>query len=95
MKTDIPETVIHTSYVPWLARVDALIGKPARLDLSRHTSFIAAWQEGLSPHEAVAEAKIRECPTLATLADALEASNLGRERLPPRLGCDCPQRILA
>ena len=27
MKTDIPETVIHTSYVPWLARVDALIGR--------------------------------------------------------------------
>jgi hypothetical protein len=23
MKTDIPETVIHTSYIPWLARVDA------------------------------------------------------------------------
>ena len=59
MKTDIPETVIHTSCVPWLARVDALIGKPARLDLARHTSFIAAWQEGLSPHEAVADAKIR------------------------------------
>jgi hypothetical protein len=58
MKTDIPETV-HTSYIPWLARVDALIGKPARLDLARHTSFIAAWQEGLSPHEAVADAKIR------------------------------------
>ena len=58
MKTDIPETVIHTSYIPWLARVDALIGKPARLDLARHTSFIAAWQEGLSPHEAVADAKI-------------------------------------
>ena len=56
---NIPETVIHTSYVPWLARVDALIGKPARLDLARHTSFIAAWQEGLSPHEAVADAKIR------------------------------------
>ena len=59
MKTDIPETVIHTSYIPWLARIDALIGKPARLDLARHTSFIAAWQEGLSPHEAVADAKIR------------------------------------
>ena len=59
IKTDIPETVIHTSYIPWLARVDALIGKPARLDLARHTSFIAAWQEGLSPHEAVADAKIR------------------------------------
>jgi hypothetical protein len=59
MKTDIPETVIHTSYVPWLARVDALIGKPARLDLARYTSFISAWQEGLSPHEAVADAKIR------------------------------------
>ena len=59
MKTDIPETVIHTSYVPWLARVDALIGKSARLDLARHTSFLAAWREGLSPHEAVADAKIR------------------------------------
>jgi hypothetical protein len=54
MKTDIPETVIHTSYLPWLAKVDALIGKPARLDLARYTSFIAAWQEGLS-----ADAKIR------------------------------------
>ena len=57
MKTDIPETDIQTSYVPWLARV--LIGKPVRLDLCRHTSFIAAWREGLSPHEAVADAKIR------------------------------------
>jgi len=64
MKTDIPETAIHTSYLPWLAKVDALIGKPARLDLARHTSFIAAWQEGLSPHEAVADAKIRSMPRL-------------------------------
>ena len=24
MKTDIPETAIHTSYLPWLAKVDAL-----------------------------------------------------------------------
>jgi hypothetical protein len=62
MKTDIPETAIHTSYLPWLAKVDALIGKPARLDLARHTSFIAAWQEGLSPHEAVADAKSRSMP---------------------------------
>ena len=43
MKTDIPE----------LARVDALIGKPARLDL------IQSLGGGLSPHEAVADAKIR------------------------------------
>jgi len=62
MKTDIPETVIHTSYVPWLARVDALIGKPARLDLARRTSFLAAWREGLSPHEAVADVKARSMP---------------------------------
>jgi hypothetical protein len=53
------ETTIRTLYLPWFAKVDALIGKPARLDLARHTSFIAAWQEGLSPHEAVADAKIR------------------------------------
>ena len=26
MKTDIPETAIHASYLPWLARVDALGG---------------------------------------------------------------------
>ena len=57
MKT--PETVIHTSYLPWLARVDALIGKPARWDLARHTSFMTAWREGLSPYEAVADAKSR------------------------------------
>jgi hypothetical protein len=55
----LPETAIHASYLPWLARVDALIGKPARLDLARHTSFLAAWREGLNPHEAVADAKIR------------------------------------
>jgi hypothetical protein len=36
MKTGIPETAIHASYVPWLARIDALIGEPARLDLARH-----------------------------------------------------------
>ena len=59
MNTDIPETAIHASYLPWLARVDALIGEPARLDLARHTSFLAAWREGLSPHEAVADAKTR------------------------------------
>jgi hypothetical protein len=58
MKTGIPETAIHASYVPWLARIDALIGEPARLD-ARHTSFLAAWREGLSPHEAVTDAKIR------------------------------------
>jgi hypothetical protein len=56
---NIPETAIHASYLPWLARVDALIGEPARLDLARHTSFLAAWREGLSPHEAVADAKSR------------------------------------
>jgi hypothetical protein len=53
------ETTIHTLYLPWLAKVDALIGKPARVDLGRHTSFMAAWQERLSPHEAVADAKMR------------------------------------
>jgi hypothetical protein len=53
------ETTIHTLYLPWLAKVDALIGKPARLDLARHTSFMGAWREGLSPHEAVADAKSR------------------------------------
>ena len=93
MKTGIAETVIHTSYVPWLARVDALIGKPARLDLSRHTSFIAAWQQRPQPARGGRRCQDPlECPTLATLADALEASNLGRERVPPRLGCDCRRR---
>jgi hypothetical protein len=58
MKTGIPETAIHASYVPWLARIDALIGEPARLDLARHTSFLAAWREGLSPHEAVRSARM-------------------------------------
>ncbi|HWX34042.1 MAG TPA: hypothetical protein VNZ53_42270 [Steroidobacteraceae bacterium] len=58
------ETTIHTLYLPWLAKVDALIGKPARLDLARHTSFMAAWREGLSPHEAVADAKARSMPGL-------------------------------
>jgi hypothetical protein len=53
MKTNIPETAIHVSYLPWLARVDAL---------ARHTSFPAAWREGLSPHEAVADAKSRSMP---------------------------------
>ena len=62
MKTDIPETAIHASYLPWLERVDVLIGKPARLDLARQTSFLAAWREGLSPHEAVADAKARSMP---------------------------------
>jgi hypothetical protein len=62
MKINIPETAIHVSYLPWLARVDALIGEPARLDLARHTSFLAAWREGLSPHEAVADAKSRSMP---------------------------------
>jgi hypothetical protein len=59
MKREIPETAIHSSYVPWLATVDALIGKPARLDLARRTSFLAAWREGRSPHEAVADAEMR------------------------------------
>jgi hypothetical protein len=59
MNTDIPETAVHNLYLPWLARVDALIGRPARLDLARHTNFMAAWREGLSPHEAVADAKAR------------------------------------
>ena len=84
MKTDIPETVIHTSYVPWLARVDALIGEPARLDLARHTSFLAAWLRGPQPARGGHRCQDPlECPTLATLAYALEASNLGRERCRP------------
>ena len=64
MKTGVPETAIHTSYLPWLAKVDALVGTPTRLDLAKHTSLIAAWQEGLSPHEAVADAKSRVMPRL-------------------------------
>jgi hypothetical protein len=65
------------SYLPWLVRVDALIGKPARLDLARHTSFLAAWREGLSPHEAVADAKIARMPNACHAGGCAGASNLG------------------
>jgi hypothetical protein len=78
------ETTIHTLYLPWLAKVDALIGKPARLDLARHTSFIGGVARGPQPARGGRRCQEPlECPTLATLADALEASNLGRERVPP------------
>ena len=76
MKTDIPETVIHTSYIPWLARIDALIGKPARLDLARHTSFIGGVARGPQPARGGRRCQEPlECPTLATLADALVGVN--------------------
>ena len=78
MKTDIPETVIHTSYIPWLARVDVLIGKPARLDLATH-EFYCSVAGGPQPARGGRRCQDPlECPTLATLADALEASNLAR-----------------
>jgi hypothetical protein len=53
------ETTIHTLYLPWLAKVDALIGKPARWTSPDTQVLLAAWREGLSPHEAVADAKSR------------------------------------
>ncbi len=68
MKTGVPETAIHTSYLPWLAKVDALVGTPTRLDLAKHTSFIAAWQDGLSPHEAVAGIERRIAATMTAVA---------------------------
>ena len=90
MKTDIPETVIHTSYIPWLARVDSLIGKPARLDLAETNELYDGVARGPQPARGGRRCQDPlECPTLATLADALEASNLGRERVPPRLDRDC------
>jgi hypothetical protein len=75
------ETTIHTLYLPWLAKVDALIGKPARLDLARHTSFGGVAR---GPQPARGGRRCQEpleCPTLATLADALEAIGVnGRTR---------------
>ena len=67
------------------------IGKPARLDLARHTSFMAAWREGLSPHEAVADAKSRSNAQRLPRWRMLEAIGVnGRAR--PGTGRDCRRR---
>ena len=43
-------------YAAWIAEVDRLVEKAARVDLSRGYSFVAAWREGMSPTEAIREA---------------------------------------
>ena len=45
--------LLHNHYVPWLAKCDATIGRLARNDLAKGYSFLAAFQLGLSPVEAV------------------------------------------
>ena len=80
------ETTIHTLYLPWLAKVDALIGKPARLDLARHTSFYCSVAGGPQPTRGGRRCQDPLDATLATLADALEA--IGVNGCRPRLGRD-------
>ena len=86
MKTDIAETAIHTSYLPWLTKVDALIGENRRagtLGPRQTHEFHCSMAEGPQPARGGRRCQEPlELPTLATLADALE-SNLGRERVPP------------
>ena len=60
MKTKHSRDGHSLSYLPWLARVDALIGEPARWDL-----------EALAPRRK--KTRVSGDATLATLADALEA----------------------
>jgi hypothetical protein len=43
-------------YAAWIAEVDRLVEKAARVDMSRGYSFVAAWREGMSPSEAIREA---------------------------------------
>jgi hypothetical protein len=74
------ETTIHTLYLPWLAKVDALIGKPARLDLARHTSFIGGVARGPQPARGGRRCQVPLDATLATLADALEAIGVNGRR---------------
>jgi hypothetical protein len=75
MKTDISETAIHASYLPWLARIDAPIGEPARLDLTHEFSSSVA--RGSQPTRGGRRCQEPlECLTVAALADAMEASDL-------------------
>jgi hypothetical protein len=85
------ETTIHTLYLPWLAKVDALIGKPARLDLARHTSFIGGVARGPQPARGGRRCQEPFDATLATLADALEA--IGVNGCPPGWAADCRRSL--
>ena len=83
MKINIPETAIHVSYLPWLARVDALIGEPARLDLARHTSFLQRGARASAPTRRSPMPRAVRCHTRH--AGGCAGSNR-RERVPPRPG---------
>jgi hypothetical protein len=49
-------TMLHDHYVPWLNKCDSIVGQLARGDLARSFSFLAAFEAGQSPHEAVQSA---------------------------------------
>jgi hypothetical protein len=46
----------HDRYVPFLAEIDKIVGRLARSNLAQTYSFLAAFEGGLSPHEALAAA---------------------------------------
>ena len=51
---------IADDYLPWLAQIDAIIGRAARVQLGFTYSWLRAWHiEELTPHEAVADAIAR------------------------------------
>jgi hypothetical protein len=46
---------LSESYIPWLAEVDQLIGREARVQIGLFYSWLSAWHvEQLTPREAVA-----------------------------------------
>jgi hypothetical protein len=47
---------LRAGFIPWLDEIDGLVGREARVDLSRGYSFMSAWREGMSPSAAVREA---------------------------------------
>jgi hypothetical protein len=49
-------TLLHDRYIPFLRECDRIIGRIARNDLAQNFSFLAAFEGGLSPHEALAAA---------------------------------------
>jgi hypothetical protein len=48
--------LVQTEYRSWLSDIDRRLGADARADLAHSFDWLGAWEQGLSPSEAIIEA---------------------------------------
>jgi hypothetical protein len=80
MKRDIPETAIHTSYLPWLAKGRCADRQAGTLGPRQAHEFYCSVAGGPQPARGGRRCQVPLDATLATLADALEAIGVNGRR---------------